>query len=472
MERRWDVEDGDRREGRWIFTREQLERVYAASTDSEKERRVRSATTEFIRKLGALLELHPSTVTAAVLLWRRYFAVRTAIVSDRVHLAVAALLLATKIDNYKRTLNDVLALGMPMYHHRTAKAPSQETSAAASAASSTASGDGFTESEVSEERRKVRVAEYELLEFTGFDMHVQQPYQTFVALAKGARVAGDVAERAWAVLCDVLATTDIPLRYTSAVVAAAVLHHALAAHAHAPGAAESTRALRELCWDLDPRRVDALCAEITALRPGDVPQQPAAAAASSAPETAQKKGQDAAPQPSATKRPRASRSPSTRSRSRSPTHSRSPSARRHSPYRYSRTPSRSPSSSRSPSTSRSRSRSRSRSQSRSRSRYHRREHSYSSDDYDSDRQGRSRRHRSEDRRYARDSYRRSRHDDYDYSDTPSPEYQSRGYHRSHSHHHRHHHRHHDDYDDDRSRRDDYRDRSRSRHRDTDYDRRR
>ena len=77
MERRWDVEDGDRGEGRWIFTREQLERVFAASADREKERRVRGATTEFIRRLGALLELHPSTVTAALLLWQRYFAACT-----------------------------------------------------------------------------------------------------------------------------------------------------------------------------------------------------------------------------------------------------------------------------------------------------------------------------------------------------------------------------------------------------------
>lgn len=471
MERRWDVEDGDRGEGRWIFTREQLERVFAASADREKERRVRGATTEFIRRLGALLELHPSTVTAALLLWQRYFAVRTAIVSDRVHLAVAALLLATKIDSCKRSLNDVLALGMPMYHRSAKNTPPQQTQQLQSQQQQQQSQqtqkqhpqqqentgmDVFTESEVSEERRKVRVAEYELLEFTGFDMHVQQPYETFVALAKGARVADDVAEGAWAVLCDVLATTDVPLRYTSAVVAAAVLQHALAAHAAAPAAAECTQRLQELCADLDGRKVRALCAEITALRAGPLPQP--AAAPSSAPE--------GAPPPPESRQSRTSRSPRTRShsqsRSRSRSYTRSQSPRGRSPSRYSQSPSRSHSSSRSPSPSRSRSRS------RSRNRYYRRDHHYSGDDYEDDRRSHYHHRQAEDRRHPRGSERRGRRDEYDGSEESSSEYRGR----HHSHHHHRHHSRSRHYHDDRYRREDSRDRSRSRNRDTDYDRRR
>lgn len=467
MERRWDVEDGDRGEGRWIFTREQLERVFAASADREKERRVRGATTEFIRRLGALLELHPSTVTAALLLWQRYFAVRTAIVSDRVHLAVAALLLATKIDSCKRSLNDVLALGMPMYHRSAKNTPPQQTQQLQSQQQQQQSQqtqkqhpqqqentgmDVFTESEVSEERRKVRVAEYELLEFTGFDMHVQQPYETFVALAKGARVADDVAEGAWAVLCDVLATTDVPLRYTSAVVAAAVLQHALAAHAAAPAAAECAQRLQELCADLDGRKVRALCAEITALRAGPLPQP--AAAPSSAPE--------GAPPPPEPRQLRTSRRPGarshsqsrSRSRSRSRSYTRSQSPRGRSPSRYSR------SSSRSPSPSRSRS--------RSRSKYYRRDHHYSSDDYEDDRRSHYHHRQAEDRRHPRGSERRGRRDEYDGSEESSPEYRGR----HHSHHHHRHHSRSRHYHDDCYRREDSRDRSRSRYRDTDDDRRR
>jgi len=216
---------------KWLFRKEQL--AYLALPEKEKERDTREVTCLFIQMVGNSLHLNPATIATGIVFWQRYYAMRTVLRPDRIHLALAALLLASKTENDLEgcRINKIIQCAAPTYLHKsiTPKPPLNEDHAMTPAEliafnKKEAEREEFNrkvEERLTEERNKVYSAELKLLCFLNFDFAFDPPYKWLLNCTKRCNGEG-VAKDAWVFVNDSF-VTNVSLRFPPEVIACAAL---------------------------------------------------------------------------------------------------------------------------------------------------------------------------------------------------------------------------------------------------------
>jgi len=217
---------------RWLFRKEDL--MYLSFHDKDKERDTREVTCLFLKKIGNLIGLAQPTIAASTVFWQRFYARSSVLRSDRIYVALAALLLACKVRNDLKAniLEAIILCAAPTYLHRSLTPlppPARESHAMSPAEmiefnKKEAERERFNKQageKMTEEKNKVCIAEMKLLCFLNFDFAFDHPYKWLISCVK--RCGGEnVAKDAWVYTNDSF-VTNVAIRFPPEVIACAAL---------------------------------------------------------------------------------------------------------------------------------------------------------------------------------------------------------------------------------------------------------